>query len=338
MIHKHANATDVANLAGVSRSAVSRTFTEGASVSPETRAKVMEAAEELGYRVNFLARSLIRQRSELVALVVSDMDHSFRAALVDLLSRKLVAKGFRPVLLPWSEGDEPRQLIDMMLQYNLSGAIVTSDTPPAEIAADAARHGVPLVLVNKASVDSRVAHVNQDADAAGHLAAMALFEAGCQNIVYAGQARPSFSIDSRRASFLMAVATLGMTHRSTVTGGAQNHAGGMRAAQAFLEQGIAADGVYCCNDFFALGFLDGLRGSGIRVPHDLAIVGCDDIVEASWPAYDLTSVRQDTDEIAEACMRALADRIADPHSIAPRILTESTLVRRGSTARKLLGG
>ena len=327
-------ASDVAALAGVSRSAVSRAFTQGAPVAPETRDRIMAAAEELGYRVNHLARSLKEAApSKLVAMVVSDMDNSLRARLVDLLARRLVASGYRPFLLPWSDGDDPRRLIDMMLNYNVSGAIVTSDTPPEEISHECARFGVPLVLLNKAPVDDRAARVLQDNGAAGRMAAQLLHEAGCHRILYAGQARASFSIDARRRAFEAELAPRAMTLSGKVTGPTQNHAGGMVAAQAFLASGFDVDGVHCANDFLAIGFIDGLRRAGLPRRDWPAIVGCDDIAEASWPAYDLTTLRQDPERLAEACLEALAARIAHPNHLAKTRILPVAAVRRGTTRK-----
>ncbi|RVV99188.1 LacI family transcriptional regulator [Mesobaculum littorinae] len=327
-------ASDVAARAGVSRSAVSRAFTEGASVAPDTRTRIMAAAEELGYRVNYLARSLKEAApSKLVALVVSDMDHSLRARLVDLLARRLVARGFRPVLLPWSQGDDPHRVIDMMLNYNVSGAIVTSDTPPGEISQQCARFGVPLVLVNKAPVDARAARVVQDTASAGRMAAELLHEAGCRRVLYAGQTRASFTIDDRRRVFCAALDDLGMTLAGEVTGPSQNHAGGMVAAGRYLAAKDRVDGVHCANDFLALGFIDGLRHAGVPRRDWPAIVGCDDIAEASWPAYDLTTLRQDPELLSEACIEALATRIAHPNSLAETRTISVAAVRRGTTRK-----
>ncbi len=327
-------ASDVAALAGVSRSAVSRAFTDGASVAPETRDRIMAAAEELGYRVNHLARSLKEAApSKLVALVVSDMDHSLRARLVDLLARGLVAGGFRPFLLPWSQGDDPRQLIDMMLNYNVSGAIVTSDTPPEEISHQCARFGVPLVLVNKAPVDARAARVVQDTGAAGRMAAHLLREARCRRVLYAGQARASFTIDERRRAFEAELGTLGMTLAGQVTGPSQNHAGGLIAAEQYLAARHDVDGVHCANDFLALGFIDGLRRAGLPAYDWPALVGCDDIAEAAWPAYDLTTIRQDPGLLADACLDALADRIAHPANQPDLQVLPVAAVRRATTRK-----
>lgn len=326
-------ASDVAQLAGVSRSAVSRTFTEGASVAPETRKRVMAAARELGYRVNFLARSLKDQRSRLVALVVSDMDHSLRADLIDSLSRALIAADYRPFLLPTTRGEETRRVIDMMLHYNVSGAIVTSDASPQEIVEECARHDVPLVLVNKALMGGHVANVTQDTEAAGRLAAEALAEAGCTRVALARQRRPSYTIDRRCAAFEAHLARLGLTLVTTVSGAAQNYAGGQEAAAEFLARAPGVDGIHAANDFLALGLMDGLRRGGLRIPEDLALVGCDDIAEAAWDAYDLTTIHQSVPALTRAALAALLSAIADRNARPGLTTIDVHLVRRRSTAR-----
>lgn len=323
---------DVALLAGVSRSAVSRTFTRGASVSPETRRKVLDAAKALGYRVNFLARGLTQRRTNLVGLVVSDMENSFRSRLVDCLARALVALDYRPFMLPSSPGDDVGHLVDMMLHYNVSGAIVTSDTSPAEIVEACAAHGVPLVLVNKQEMSGNVANVSLDADKAGRLAAEALRDSGCRRVAIASQVRPSFSIDRRKQAFKAACARMDMEVAGDYQGAVQNYAGGIEAARAFAAAGADADGVFCGNDFLALGFLDHLRGAtAIAVPGDLCVVACDDIDEAGWLSYDLTTVRQDPRAMAAAAVEALVGRIERPAAPSAHTVIDAALVVRGTT-------
>ena len=296
---------DVALLAGVSRSAVSRTFTAGASVAPATREKVLSAAKTLGYRVNFLARGLSQQRTNLVALVVSDMDNSLRAQMVDQLARRLVALNFRPLILPTEPGEDVGHLIDMMLHYNVTGTIVTSDTPPAEIAQECAAYGLPLVLINKPEVGSRVANVSIDTVAAGRMAAEELSAIGCSRVAIASQRRASHTIGQRKAAFIATSRLLGFDVVGDFQGAAQNYDGGVEAAGSFVESGIVVDGVYCVNDYMALGFLDQLRRSSLlRVPQDLKMMACDDIAEAAWGSYDLTTVRQDSHLMAAAAITA----------------------------------
>lgn len=323
---------DVALLAGVSRSAVSRTFTPGASVSSKTREKVLEAAKTLGYRVNFLARSLSQSRTNLIGLVVSDMDNSFRSRLVDQLARKLVALDYRPFMLPSSPGDDVSHLVDMMLHYNVSGAIITSDTSPSEIVEECAAYGVPLVLVNKQEMAGNVANVSLDCTAAGQLAAQALSNAGCRSVAIASQRRPSYSIDKRKRVFIEVCEQLGMTLIGEFQGAAQNYAGGVEAATALLTSGLHADGIFCINDYLALGFLDHIRfRGGWRIPEDACVVGCDDIDEAAWLGYDLTTIRQDPAAIAQASVQALLERIERPRKKASCVTIDATLIERRST-------
>lgn len=323
---------DVAFLAGVSRSAVSRTFTEGASVAPATREKVMEAARALGYRVNFLARSLSQKRTDLVAVVVSDIDNPFRAALLDQIARNLIRQRYRPFVLPTTPGKDAADLIDMMLHYNVSGAIVTGDASPGEIAIECAAYNVPLVLINKPVTGPEAANISMDMAHAGVLAAEALHKAGCRRIAIAAQRRPSYSITTRRASFSARAEALGLEVVGEFAGALPDYAGGTEAAAAFLESRPAIDGIYCVNDYLALGLMDHLRHkAGIRIPEDLKIVACDDIAEAAWLSYDLTTVRQDPALLAQAAVDAVAARIATPPINQTPTIIRVALVERGST-------
>lgn len=323
---------DVALLAGVSRSAVSRTFTAGASVAPTTREKVIEAARTLGYRVNFLARGLSQQRTNLVGLVVPDMENAFPARLMDYLARGLVELNYRPLILPATAGEDVSNLIDVMLHYTVSGAIVISDSSPEEIAQECAAYGVPLVLVNKPEVGDHVANVSFNAEKAGRLAARALSDAGCQRIGIASQRRPSHSIGIRKHAFVSACGELGLEIVADFKGAVQDYAGGVQAAKAFEASGLCLDGVHCVNDYLALGFVDHLRiAMGISVPGDLKIVACDDITEAAWLGYDLTTVRQDPKAIANAAIAALIKRIDHPDVPVPHMIIDVTLIERSST-------
>ncbi|WP_449394432.1 LacI family DNA-binding transcriptional regulator [Devosia riboflavina] len=327
---------DVAELAGVSRSAVSRTYTAGASVAPATREKVLAAAKTLGYRVNFLARGLSQQRTNLVAMVVSDMENSMRARLVECMARELVAQGFRPMLLPTQPGEDVGHLIDMMLHYNVTGTIVTSDTPPAEIAQECAAYGVPLVLINKAEVGGSVANVSMDTVAAGRLAAEEFFAIGCKRVAIASQRRASHTISQRKAAFITTCRGRGLELVGDFQGAVQNYEGGVEAAQNFLMSGIDVDAVFCVNDLLALGFLDEVRlRSSLTIPGNLRVIACDDIAEASWSSYDLTTVRQDPQALAKAALTALLSCLDDPTKAQPHAIIASELIRRGSTAAPL---
>ena len=131
---KWIKAEDVARLAGVSRSAVSRTFTPGASVSEKTRQKVLSAAEALGYQVNIIARTMITGSSNFIGIVTAGFDNPFRSKLLAPLVHQLALNGFMPLLM---NADDPQQLapsLKQLLSYHVAGVIITSGAPPLSLA------------------------------------------------------------------------------------------------------------------------------------------------------------------------------------------------------------
>jgi LacI family transcriptional regulator len=324
---------DVAKLAGVSRSAVSRTFTADASVSEHTRDKVLKAAQQLGYRVNKLASSLNSKRSDLVGIIASNMDNPFRARQVEALSRELLSKGLKPILLLVEGAEDPSQIIGMLLEYNVSGVIVTSDTPPQSICQECITLGVPMVLVNKAESAADVDRVLLDNEKSGTLAADTLYASGAREMAIVTSQYPSYSLTVRINAFKQRCNTLGLAPVVEFTGALQNYQGGYSASDQLLAQPAKISGVFCVSDYMALGFLDGLRLSEkIVVPDQLKVISCDDIPQASWPIYELTTIRQDTQTLAAVVVQVLQERIKKPDSEAAVKILDVDLVHRNSTA------
>jgi DNA-binding LacI/PurR family transcriptional regulator len=161
---------DVARRAGVSRSTVSRAFTDGARISPEVRARVLDAADALGYRVNALARGLQARHSNLMGIVASRLDTPFRALQVRGLAQGLLREGMNPLLLVADGGEDVRALIQNILAYNLAGVIVTSDTPSPEVIRACNRAGVPVVMINRGPASVGADTVCMDLEAGGRAA------------------------------------------------------------------------------------------------------------------------------------------------------------------------
>lgn len=322
---------DVARLAGVSRSAVSRTFTDGASVSPETRDKVMAAARQLGYRVNVLARSLHKQKSDLVGVVAADLDNPFRAEQIDLLSQGLLERGLRPILLRGERSADVGELIGSLLQYSVAGVIVTSDTPSEEICQECLQNGVPLVVVNKRDPGAPVDRVVTDFENGGRLAYAHLIDSGCRKLAVVTPQHSSFSVNGRALSFEQA-ANDGGTPVIRIAWGTQTYQGGLEAADFVHRVRSEIDGVFCTADYLALGVLDGLRHvHGLRVPEDIQVLGYDDIPQAAWKAYDLTTLVQSRRDLCEATLDLLTQRLEDPDLPQQIRLCGVSLVQRGTT-------
>lgn len=317
---------DVARHAGVSRAAVSRAFTPDASVSAETREKVHKSAKELGYRVNYLARSLINQRSDLVGVVAAGMDNPFRSLQIDQIARTLLQQNFRPILLPTDRIRDSAHLIDQLLHYNVSGVIVTSDVPPTSLCEECAANGVPIVLINKGNEIPHVDRVISNNEQAGTLAANILIEGGSKRPFVMCTETLSFTAGERRKAFLAQCAALGVEGK-TISVEINDYDNGYSRAEELVRQN--ADGVFCVNDYMACGVVDRLsREFSVHAPQDIKIIGHDDIPQASWASYELTTIRQPCDLQARQAIDLLVSRMSDPEMDARVEYTPVSLIKR----------
>ncbi|WP_417767128.1 LacI family DNA-binding transcriptional regulator [Stappia sp.] len=330
---RFASAQEVAKKAGVSRSAVSRAFTPGASIAPETRDKVMQAALELGYHVNDLARGLLANRSRLVGLVVTKPEVGFRAHLVSALTRALVLRGSVPLVINTGSLEQELHAAQAALfGYRAEATIILSGSPPATFVDLARRNGQPLIMIGRAETDCD--HVRIDNSGAARMAARILVERGHRHLALAGVARATPSLAEREEAFTGEARALGMTvaaaHERDAT-----YAGGQAAADALfdrLDRGDRPDAVFCVNDLMAIGLIDRARNRyGLRIPDDVAVIGFDDIPEAAWDAYRLTTFRQDPEKMAEAAVAHLERRLADPDAPPGLLRLEAAFIERGTT-------
>jgi LacI family transcriptional regulator len=273
---------DVARKAGVSRSAVSRAFTPGTSISAVTREKVVKAASELGYRINLVARGLNKQRTDLVGMIASGMSNPYRSEQIDALAKRLVRNGFRPMLFCIDEGMDEEQLLSILLNYQVSGVVITSDAPPVEICEECARMQVPLALVDRIDNLPFVDRINGDNVKGGRMAADVLIAAGRRQLVAVEQKAMGYSGKARIAAFIERAAEDDLA-TSIITVEASEYEGGAAAAVEVLAKLDQHPGVFCPSDTVALGLLDALRNKhDVRIPEELSLIGYDDIPQASW--------------------------------------------------------
>jgi DNA-binding LacI/PurR family transcriptional regulator len=148
MAKRSVTSADVARLARVSQSAVSRSFSPGASVSEDMRRRVLAAAERLGYRPNAIARAMISGRSRLIALLAAYLDNHFYPVLLEQLARALQARGYQMLLFMTDPGDQDI-VVQKMLQYQVDGIVMASATLSPGLADECAKTGTPVVLLNR---------------------------------------------------------------------------------------------------------------------------------------------------------------------------------------------
>jgi len=289
----------VAERAGVSRSAVSRTFTDGASVSEETRRKVLDAARLLGYHVNHLARGL-REHSNIVCLVVADITTPIRARLVDELTRKLQAAGkITMVINTETDTASVSAALGLTLNYRADATVVLSGTPSTSLIETCLANGQQVVLINRDDRLSGGHNLGVDNAMAGREAFFLLQRAGCKRLGVVTSTAGTASLLEREHVFVEEARHAGIPV-SVTAAGPTSYASGLESARRLFGRSQAPDGVFCVTDLLALGFMDGAREDfGLDIPNDLCVVGFDDIAEADWRSYRLTTFAQPLAEMAE---------------------------------------
>ncbi len=303
---------DVARLAGVHRSAVSRAFSGRGRMADDTRKKVLAAAEQLGYRVNFLARGLQGSSSQLVGIVASRLDTPYRATQVKILARELLFDGYHPILVTAEGGDDLTGLMEGLLNYSVSGMIITSDTPPSALIEECAALSVPVVLINRDSGVKDADRVQMDIRDSGQLAFDTLRSCGGRRFAVLIPQTQTYSVAGRAEEFARCCDTAGLSLQRILVAG-QDYDDGLRAADYLAALKDRPDAVFGTTDLLAIGFLDGLRHRhGIQVPQEVQVLGFDDIPQASWLGNDLSTLGQDAEQAAQTAVQLMLERIQAP--------------------------
>ncbi|PZW41382.1 DNA-binding LacI/PurR family transcriptional regulator [Humitalea rosea] len=324
-------AQDVARLAGVSQSAVSRCFTPGASAAPQMRERVEAAARSLGYRPNLIARSLITRRSRIIGVALGYLHNQFYPAVLEALSEALQAIGYQVLLFTApQEGDADPRIADI-LRYQVDGLVLASASLSSRLAAECRASGVPVVLFNRTTAgDDGTESVSGDNEAGAAMIAAFLVAGGHRRLAYVAGLENSSTNRDRQRGFCAALAAHGLAPPRIVAGG-YDHTQAQRAAALLFASGDPPDAVFCANDHMALAVMDAARHShGLRVPDDVSIIGFDDTAPASWPSFSLTSFSQPVAEMVAATVGLLVARLADPDAPARQLVLPGALVVRGS--------
>ena len=320
---------DVARLARVSQSAVSRTFTSG-SVSAETRKRVEAAARELGYRPNALARAVISGKSGIIGVLVAYLDNQFYPVVIEKLSRALQARGYHTLLFMSEPGDQDA-VVQQILQYQVEGVVMASAHLSSSLARECAENGIPVVLFNRYVATSPASSVTSDNIEGGRLVAHHLVDGGHERIAFiAGYEDASTSRD-REAGFYKGLAERGMTCHARVVG-AYTSQGAEQAARELFSNPSPPDAIFVANDHMAFAVMDVIRNElELRIPEDVSIVGYDDVPQASWGAYRLTTIEQPSDPMIEATTKILLEQIEGKSVTKKAAVLPARLIARAST-------
>lgn len=324
---------DVAKAAGVSQSAVSRAFTDGAKISPATREKVRAAAAELGYRPSFIARSLITRRSNLVGVVVPGLMNPFFSAVLDELSRQLHAIGYRVLLFSMYQDDDTDPIMEEILRHRVEALVLVSSSLSSHFAQECQQSGLPVLLFNRKNDDDSVSSVTSDNLAAGeHIADFLLAGGHRQTAFLAGRETSSTSRD-RETGFTRRLLACGAPPPLRA-GGSWSIEGAMAATRELMSSRTPPDALFCANDMMAVGALNVVAGELGRVPgEDISVIGFDDIAMAAWPLFNLTTWVQPLPEMIARAMDVLRLQLENAATPPQQHRLTGQLVVRGSARR-----
>jgi DNA-binding LacI/PurR family transcriptional regulator len=325
--------TDVARLAGVSHQTVSRVLNDHPSVRLQTRARVLAAMKELGYRPNRAARALATGRSQVLGIVAQNSTLYGPASLLAAVEQEAYDAGFGIAVVSLRELDRDSisQAAERHLEQNVAGIVVIA---PVDTAADAIENisrTIPVVAIDGDPTTS-TGLVTVDQVLGARIATEHLLDAGHLTVWHVAGPPGWFDSRGRIEGWRAALSDAGADVPPPLAADWSPAAG--YAAGQLLARMPEVTAVFTANDHLALGLLKALRERGRQVPQEVSVVGFDDIPEADFMTPPLTTVRPDFAEVARASLTLLLDQIEAGQASGERRIIPPTLVVRSSVATR----
>ncbi|WP_299692349.1 substrate-binding domain-containing protein [uncultured Vibrio sp.] len=340
---KKVTASDVASYLGVSRSSVSRAFTEGASIAPKQKANILEAAKKLGYQPNLLARTLStpsqKAKSHLVAILISDFSNPYQPYLFEALSTALRKQGKMPMLISVSNDSDLDSTIQKLSGYQVDGVIAVAGSLPASSFEQCLELQLPLITLGRSDPNSVIPSIQTDNEQAGRLAARHLLSKGLTELGYIKGRTDGEASIARHHGFRAELQETGITTCTTFDAGSYGYSAGFEVGVRHSEDIRKLQGVFCASDALAFGFIDSCKQvNGITIPGQIQVVGCDNVPMSSWQGYQLTTVAQPVHTITEQAILYLGMLLknktngshtgANPVFPSAQLITPELIVRR----------
>jgi DNA-binding LacI/PurR family transcriptional regulator len=323
--------TDVARRAGVSKSLVSLVMRGADHVSPGRRQAVTKAAAELGYRPNAMARSLVQRRTHIVGVMVSDLHNPFFADIVAGIQDQAVRTGYK-VLVNTGNRAAPREAdaLETLLQLRADGLILAGAVLEDDVILRAS-HEVPIVLVGREARGASVDSVTNDDRAGAEVAVEHCVSLGHRRIAHIDGGHGAGAPDRRRG-YEAAMKRLGLGRLVSVVSGSYTEEGGHSGCLVLLRQNPPPTAIFVSNDLAAIGALNAIEESGLRVPDDVSLVGYDNTSLAALRHISLTTIHQPRLEMGQLALSTLLERVDGGRAQPRRVVLSPSLVVRASSA------
>lgn len=312
---------DIARMANVSITTVSRALNGSLDINEETRRRILKICRREGYRTNLLAKSLISSRTNVIGVIQPDISSPFHAVLalhIETCARRL---GYQVMLCRGKPSDDSiHELFDFLLGQQVDGILLSSSSNRAYELLSKYQSMVPAVLLGACPPENsalRLNAVSTDNYAGGMLAAEYLHRLGHRRIVYLGMRAGSITHERRHRGFFDAAEKLGMSVRTVYNNDTSSTIeGGYRLAAGLLKKGITETAVFAASDMLALGFMQAADEAGVSIPEQISLLGFDDIDYAALDQMRLTTFSQRPEELARHTVQLLLDLIEKQESYA----------------------
>jgi len=329
---------DVARLAEVHPGTVSRALNEQTRglVNADTAARVLRAADELGYRPNPIARGLKTNRSFTVGVLIPDLTNPLFPPIVRGIEDRLAQDGYTPLIVNTdNDPDRERSHVEAMLTRQVDGLIAATARLDGELLAEAAAGGTPLVLVNRSFEDSSAPAVTVDDRRGIALAVEHVTGLGHRRIAHVAGPQTVSTGHQRYEGFLAAMAAAGLEVAPEHVGFSASftESEGARAGTEILAGPLRPTAIVAANDRLAIGCYDALARAGLTCPADVSVVGFNDMPFIERLTPPLTSIRVPQRQLGTTAAEMLLAQLTDGAPRTPgEVLLEPALVVRGSTA------
>lgn len=328
---------DVARLAGVTATTASRALRGLNSVTPRTTKKVLDAAEQLGYRMNISAQSLRTGRSDTITFLTAGIDGAYFSSLAMSFAAELNRRGLH-MLIESSRYLVDDQGADQNMSYTFSDGIIAINAKHGSKAL--AAH--PSVLLEDYTLDCPYDQINAPSETGTRAAIRHLHDKGCRRIGVIGGSLPAVGSQPTTSQEVRLLAArneclrlgLDFTDDSLIKV-PWSREGGIEAGHRWADEQLGFDGLFCPSDGLALGLLRGLADRGVHVPDDVAVIGFDGISDDQYSVPTLSTIAVDFPAMTRSAVSLLLDRIEHPDEERyPQTITVGyKLIERESTAR-----
>lgn len=332
---------DIARDMGLSTVTISKVLRGHSDISEETSKRVLKRMEELNYQPNLAARALITGRTSTIGLVVPDLLHPFFAQVAKALSAGIRGQGYSLIITSSEEDPElERQEIEQLLARRVDVMLIASAQWTVESLRRIEERKVPYVLIDRCFAGLAANFVGVDDEAIGMIATNHLIEQGCRKIAHIRGPETSTAL-GRVAGYKRALAARSLEplpgHIVSIgtSGDDRGEPGGYEATRKLLGAKRRPDGIFCFNDPIALGAMRAILDAGLRIPEDIAVVGCGNVLYSDFLRVPLTSVDQDSSAIGRIAAEMALTLVSAKAPLRPRTeLVTPKLVVRASSIRK----